>query len=583
MRDHGQHRGVDRPRSMHAAWNALAGSDCPFLRHEFLAALEHTGCVGAGTGWSPRHLHAARAPAARGARRPLYLKSHSWGEFVFDFALGAGLRAARARTTTRSSWSRCPSRRRRAAAAGAPGRRRAPRVARRADRPGIAGRDARRRLLLGARAVHRRAGPRGCSSGRAGCCGATASSTGTTTATRTSRRTSPPSPRRSARRRSASGAASRRPASLRTLLRRGDRRARCWTRCTPCTPQTFQRHGHEPYLTREFFARDRAHAWASAAWSSSPGTAASPSPRRSSSGRTDALYGRYWGAGGDYHSLHFETCYYQGIEYCIEHGHRSASSPARRASTRSAAASSRRSPGRRTTSRIARVPRRRSATSWRARHAAVDAYAAEVARSTSRSGRRDEDADHLARRPTDPPERFPPVEQALRRAAGAAGRRRGSLARAAAGRLPARHLSLVLAPASRCCGGRRTRAKCCFRSEFHRSPQPCARRCATAASSGTGTGTSRHVIARLRRAARRRSPGPGSRAEMQRRLRAAARARHRPQRRDLARRGGWSAACTASQLGGVFFGESMFSRRSDASKVALARAGRALRGRRASS
>ena len=34
----------------------------------------------------------------------------------------------------------------------------------------------------------------------------------------------------------------------------------------------------------------------------------------------DALYGRYWGARGNYHSLHFETCYYQGIEYCIEHG-----------------------------------------------------------------------------------------------------------------------------------------------------------------------------------------------------------------------------------------------------------------------
>jgi len=33
----------------------------------------------------------------------------------------------------------------------------------------------------------------------------------------------------------------------------------------------------------------------------------------------DALFGRYWGAGGNYHSLHFETCYYQGIEYCIEH------------------------------------------------------------------------------------------------------------------------------------------------------------------------------------------------------------------------------------------------------------------------
>ena len=34
----------------------------------------------------------------------------------------------------------------------------------------------------------------------------------------------------------------------------------------------------------------------------------------------DTLYGRYWGSTGDFHSLHFETCYYQGIEYCIENG-----------------------------------------------------------------------------------------------------------------------------------------------------------------------------------------------------------------------------------------------------------------------
>jgi predicted N-acyltransferase len=33
----------------------------------------------------------------------------------------------------------------------------------------------------------------------------------------------------------------------------------------------------------------------------------------------DALYGRYWGAYEQHHSLHFETCYHQGIDYCIEH------------------------------------------------------------------------------------------------------------------------------------------------------------------------------------------------------------------------------------------------------------------------
>ena len=34
----------------------------------------------------------------------------------------------------------------------------------------------------------------------------------------------------------------------------------------------------------------------------------------------DTLYGRYWGCRREYNSLHFEACYYQGIEHCIEHG-----------------------------------------------------------------------------------------------------------------------------------------------------------------------------------------------------------------------------------------------------------------------
>ena len=65
------------------AWNALEGTDCPFLRHEFLAALEHSGCVGPGTGWTPAHLLIEDDAGLAGAV-PAYLKSHSWGEFVFD-------------------------------------------------------------------------------------------------------------------------------------------------------------------------------------------------------------------------------------------------------------------------------------------------------------------------------------------------------------------------------------------------------------------------------------------------------------------------------------------------------------------
>ncbi|MEW5968190.1 MAG: GNAT family N-acetyltransferase [Pseudomonadota bacterium] len=66
------------------AWNALAG-DSPFVRHAFLAALEATGCVGAPIGWEPVHLALFRGDRLDAAM-PLYVKHHSWGEFVFDWA-----------------------------------------------------------------------------------------------------------------------------------------------------------------------------------------------------------------------------------------------------------------------------------------------------------------------------------------------------------------------------------------------------------------------------------------------------------------------------------------------------------------
>src|SRR5690606_22663082 len=68
-----------------AAWNALSDGN-PFLRHEFLSALEHTGCVGPGTGWDPSHIVVMERGAGRlvGAL-PLYVKHDSRGEFVFDW------------------------------------------------------------------------------------------------------------------------------------------------------------------------------------------------------------------------------------------------------------------------------------------------------------------------------------------------------------------------------------------------------------------------------------------------------------------------------------------------------------------
>ncbi|MGH8747453.1 MAG: GNAT family N-acetyltransferase [Burkholderiales bacterium] len=65
-------------------WNRLAGTN-PFVRHEFLSALIDTGCASARTGWAPRFLLLRRSGALAGAM-PLFLKSHSYGEYVFDWA-----------------------------------------------------------------------------------------------------------------------------------------------------------------------------------------------------------------------------------------------------------------------------------------------------------------------------------------------------------------------------------------------------------------------------------------------------------------------------------------------------------------
>jgi predicted N-acyltransferase len=65
-------------------WDAL-GRGQPFLSHAFLGALEAAGCVGGSTGWRPQPLTAWSGPRLVGAL-PLYAKSHSFGEYVFDWA-----------------------------------------------------------------------------------------------------------------------------------------------------------------------------------------------------------------------------------------------------------------------------------------------------------------------------------------------------------------------------------------------------------------------------------------------------------------------------------------------------------------
>lgn len=85
MKTEAQFEIVNSLSGIHAAeWDALAGPQA-FVRHAFLHGLEQTGCVGGDTGWTPQHLLLKRAGQLVGAL-PLYLRDDSYGEFVFDFA-----------------------------------------------------------------------------------------------------------------------------------------------------------------------------------------------------------------------------------------------------------------------------------------------------------------------------------------------------------------------------------------------------------------------------------------------------------------------------------------------------------------
>lgn len=68
-----------------SAWDALLSTDYPFLRHAFLHALEHSGSVSSEQGWEPAHLVVENPDGSLQALLPLYRKHHSWGEYVFDF------------------------------------------------------------------------------------------------------------------------------------------------------------------------------------------------------------------------------------------------------------------------------------------------------------------------------------------------------------------------------------------------------------------------------------------------------------------------------------------------------------------
>jgi uncharacterized protein len=298
-------------------WNALAG-DYPFLRHEFLSAMEECGCATARSGWSPRHLvltdqHGLAAAA------PLYQKSHSWGEFVFDFSW--------ARAAEQGGLDYYPKLVCAVPFTPATG----PRLLCRADLPAgplrVALLQAMRERLEAAQlsSVHALfiddAARTACEQDgwllRRDCHfqwhnrgyrdfddfldGFSADKR--------------KKARRERRRVLEQGI------EFRTL--RGDELSDALIeRIYRLHELTFIRHGHSPYLNRAFFARI-ARTLAASFFVKLAERGGEPVAVAVFFRSSDTLYGRYWGADADYHSLHFEACYYQGIDYCIAHGLRS--------------------------------------------------------------------------------------------------------------------------------------------------------------------------------------------------------------------------------------------------------------------
>ena len=98
-----------------------------------------------------------------------------------------------------------------------------------------------------------------------------------------------------------------------------------------CYERTYLEHGNPPYLTRDFFARMAAHmpeAWLLFVAERNGHPIASsliavsdyPVSTIGQNGSISAAYGRYWGALERVDCLHFEACYYQPLQWCIEHG-----------------------------------------------------------------------------------------------------------------------------------------------------------------------------------------------------------------------------------------------------------------------
>lgn len=297
-----------------AAWNRLVTGGHPCLRHEFLLAMESQGCLGEQVGWQPQHLVIEAQGGELLAALPQYLKFNSFGEFVFD--------GAWAEAHERAGIAYYPKRVVATPFTPATG----PRLL---LAPGMAG-EAMAAALIGA-AIHE-AQEAGMSSlhwlfasdaalarapalmKRMGCqfhwenrgYGGFDDFLGELTA---KRRKEILRERRQVR-----------DAGVElTRISGAEASVMEWRAFHALYRSTFYRHGNYPALTLGFFRKVAATMGEQVCLVFARRQGRMIAAAYFLVG-DECLYGRYWGASEDVSALHFEACYYQGIEYCIDRG-----------------------------------------------------------------------------------------------------------------------------------------------------------------------------------------------------------------------------------------------------------------------
>lgn len=298
-----------------AVWNRLAG-DNPFMRYEFLRALEDTGCVGAGTAWRTSHLLAVGAEGRLRGALPLYLKYDSRGEFVFDWSW--------ADAYERSGLDYYPKLVSAVPFTPATGARLLLEPGADTAALGSALVEGALRLTreLGASSLHflfPTDGQRLLLEGhgfltRKSCQFHWQNDEYTSFDDFLGRFSSAKrkKARRERRRIHEAGIVFER-------LNGAELGPADWDAVFEFYSRTFLRRGRAPYLNRAFFDQIAA-TMPEALIVMLARYQRDPIATAICFRGGDTLYGRYWGSLADFHSLHFEACYYQGIEYCIAQG-----------------------------------------------------------------------------------------------------------------------------------------------------------------------------------------------------------------------------------------------------------------------